>query len=109
MTYEMTKKRLSTDQSLLKNHLRIVFTFSKVKVQALSKARKSRGKYQCARCRDLFTKQNVEVDHILGFDPKKKFDNLTAYGKALIERFFEEENLQVLCRFCHRQKTGGWE
>lgn len=77
------------------------------------KARVERGKYLCASCNQVVPNSvkddkgkrinNVYVDHIIPVvDPKEGFVN----WDTLISRLFcEEDNLQVLCRSCHLQKT----
>ena len=55
--------------------------------------------YGCAKCKGTFPQREVQVDHI------------TPIGKGLtwnrfIEALFcEAENLQVLCKVCHKEKT----
>lgn len=76
------------------------------------KARVSRGIYKCAGCGEhvpASTKdgrkrvQNVFVDHINPIvDPEKGFENWDTF----IERLFcEEDNLQLLCKACHDDKS----
>lgn len=59
--------------------------------------------YKCARCAKLFVATGVQVDHILPVvDPKTGFSTWDVF----IDRLFcEKENLQVLCRPCHKEKT----
>lgn len=59
--------------------------------------------YVCAGCDQEFTSTNIEVDHIVPVvDPKKGFKDWNTYIKRL---FCEKQNLQVLCKPCHKQKT----
>jgi 5-methylcytosine-specific restriction endonuclease McrA len=59
--------------------------------------------YRCAACRKHFVAADVQVDHIVPVvDPKKGFVSWDVF----IERMFVEiENLQVLCKPCHKVKT----
>lgn len=79
---------------------------------AVKKARKERGMYECASCKQVKSKteiidgkrvNNCNVDHIDPIvDPEVGFRNWDEY----IERMFvEEDKLQVLCHLCHEEKT----
>lgn len=59
--------------------------------------------YRCAMCSGEFVAKEVQVDHIEPVvDPTEGFVSWEAY----IDRMFcEEENLQVLCKPCHKIKT----
>jgi len=59
--------------------------------------------YKCAKCKKHFVATNVQVDHVLPVvDPKVGFVGWDSF----IDRIFcEIENLQVLCKPCHKVKT----
>ena len=59
--------------------------------------------YKCAKCKKLFVAADVQVDHVLPVvDPKVGFIGWDSF----IDRIFcEIENLQVLCKPCHKVKT----
>jgi 5-methylcytosine-specific restriction endonuclease McrA len=59
--------------------------------------------YKCAKCKKLFVAADVQVDHVQPVvDPKKGFVGWDVY----IDRMFcEIENLQVMCKPCHKIKT----
>lgn len=55
--------------------------------------------YRCAKCKKDFPQSNVQVDHIDPIGSCATFDEF-------VERLFcEKENLQVLCKPCHKKKT----
>jgi 5-methylcytosine-specific restriction endonuclease McrA len=55
--------------------------------------------YKCATCKKEYTSTNVQVDHIIPIGSCKSWDEF-------IERLFcEKDNLQVLCKLCHKKKT----
>lgn len=59
--------------------------------------------YRCALCQGEYTNAMVEVDHIKPIvDPKKGFTTWDTFIKRL---FCEADNLQVLCKPCHKDKT----
>jgi 5-methylcytosine-specific restriction endonuclease McrA len=59
--------------------------------------------FRCAACAGLFTSTNIQVDHIHAIiDPKIGFTNWDDVVSAM---FCEKENLQVLCKPCHKIKT----
>lgn len=71
--------------------------------EALKRARKSRGVYECAECAGLFKKKQISLDHV---SPVIE----TAIGwvnfDTFIHRLFcEPEGFQVLCDSCHSIKT----
>jgi 5-methylcytosine-specific restriction endonuclease McrA len=55
--------------------------------------------YLCASCGEEFTAKDVEVDHITPIGVDKSWDEFI-HGL-----YCEEENLQVLCKPCHKKKT----
>jgi len=59
--------------------------------------------YKCAKCKEHFVATDVQVDHVLPVvDPKVGFIGWDSF----IDRIFcEIENLQVLCKPCHKVKT----
>ena len=59
--------------------------------------------YQCASCEDFFVARDVQVDHIEPVvNPAKGFEDWWTYMNRL---YCEAENLQVLCKPCHKDKT----
>lgn len=59
--------------------------------------------YQCASCLEEFVSSEVEVDHIIPVvDPKVGFISWDDYIAKL---YCDEDNLQVLCKVCHKRKT----
>ena len=59
--------------------------------------------YKCAKCKKHFVATDVQVDHVLPVvDPKVGFVSWDLF----IDRIFcEIENLQVMCKPCHKVKT----
>lgn len=58
--------------------------------------------YKCAECDGLFSLKNVEVDHKIDAGSLKSFEDLPLFVKRL---FCSSDDLQVLCKPCHRNKT----
>lgn len=83
------------------NVLRREFLYSKQYKEALKKAERLKGYYQCASCSKSFPKINVNVDHIEPVVELTGFVDFDTYIKRL---FFGA--LQVLCKKCHQLKTG---
>jgi 5-methylcytosine-specific restriction endonuclease McrA len=58
--------------------------------------------YTCALCSKVHPSSNVQVDHILPVVAPEGFDTWGTY----IERLFcEQDNLQVVCKPCHKKKS----
>lgn len=59
--------------------------------------------YRCVECTGVFVAAGVQVDHIEPVvDPVKGFISWDVY----IDRLFcEIDNLQVMCKICHKAKT----
>ena len=59
--------------------------------------------YKCVTCDGIFVAADVQVDHVLPVvDPKVGFVSWDMF----IDRIFcEIENLQVMCKPCHKVKT----
>jgi len=58
--------------------------------------------YKCAKCRKLYPSSNVQVDHII---PVVGPEGFTSFDTYIDRLFCSEDNLQVLCRECHKEKT----
>lgn len=59
--------------------------------------------YQCATCKKEFSSKDVQVDHIEPVvDPKEGFKTWDEFISRL---FCSKENLQVLCKECHKIKS----
>lgn len=59
--------------------------------------------FTCARCAGEFVACDVQVDHIKPIiDPEVGF---TSWDDVVNKMFCEKENLQVLCKDCHKKKT----
>lgn len=59
--------------------------------------------YTCAACNKLYVATDVQVDHIKPVvDPKKGFVSWDSFIDCM---FCEIENLQVMCKPCHKIKT----
>lgn len=66
-------------------------------------ARRERGKYQCAMCKELFSAKECQVDHRNPVvDIIKGWESWDVY----IDRLFcDVENLDLLCKNCHESKS----
>lgn len=75
----------------------------KPRQEAYTKARKERGKYECANCHNLYGPKEIDMDHVHPVVPLKEgFTDLNAYIDRLLP---EVDGWQVLCKTCHMAKT----
>ena len=59
--------------------------------------------YECASCNGFFVARDVQVDHIEPVvAPDEGFKDWWTYINRL---YCEADNLQVLCKPCHKEKT----
>lgn len=73
-----------------------------------SLAKKNAVWFRCAVCQKLFKPTELEIDHITPVGPapgtRNAPDNLT-WEQFLEKMFCGPENLQCVCKTCHRKKT----
>lgn len=71
--------------------------------KALKLAKDFYGLYKCASCKKKFERKAIQVDHI---NPIVPISAWVFNWDDYIERMFcSADNLQVLCKPCHKQKT----
>jgi len=58
--------------------------------------------YRCAGCGEEFVATEIEVDHII---PIASTDGFTTWDTFIERLFCDSDNLQVLCKACHKEKT----
>lgn len=59
--------------------------------------------YRCAKCRLVFSRKGVSIDHIKPVvDPKRGYRSLDEYA---IRMFCSADGFQILCKVCHDAKT----
>lgn len=58
--------------------------------------------YKCNTCKQWFAEKLINVDHIVGAGSLNCADDLPGFVNRL---FCEQDNLQVLCKTCHDEKT----
>ena len=81
-----------------------------VKHQALKEARRNsqsankrlKYEYQCNVCKEWFRGDEVQVDHKKPAGSLRDYKDLPLFVENL---FCEPDNLQVLCKPCHKTKT----
>jgi 5-methylcytosine-specific restriction endonuclease McrA len=86
----------------LKNAKRDVY------IKGKTKDKIRRVKYVCCGCGYLFDKKQVEVDHCVPVIPLAglpKVDDLPDFNVYIARLFCSVENLQVVCKPCHKTKS----
>jgi 5-methylcytosine-specific restriction endonuclease McrA len=94
----------------IRSALRRAWSKYPVKYQALNAARRpsqledkrTKWEYQCNCCNEWFKSVDVQVDHIQSAGTLTEYEHLPAFVERL---FCEVDNLQVLCKPCHKAKT----
>ena len=71
---------------------------------ATKRARVGWGIFKCELCGGLVSPQEKKLDHIVPvIDPLVGFDGFGRYVERL---FVREDSFQVICTWCHLEKTG---
>lgn len=86
----------------LTRRLRRISLYWPERTKALAKARIERGKYLCAKCKGIFSRKEVHVDHI---KPIVEFDGFKDWDQYISSLFCSAKKLQILCKPCHKEKT----
>lgn len=94
----------------IRSALRRAWTRYPVRYQAMDKAKqpytgkdkRTKWVYKCKQCKELFKSTEVQVDHIKPAGTLKDYKDLPSFVQNL---FCEADNLQVLCKECHKEKT----
>jgi 5-methylcytosine-specific restriction endonuclease McrA len=95
--------------SFIRSALRRAWVKYPVRYQALQAARRpytgkdkrTKWEYRCNLCNSWFKTKDVEVDHIEECGSLKNYRDLMGFCKRL---FCELDNLQVVCKPCHKAK-----
>lgn len=70
---------------------------------ATQRARRARGRYECALCRKAIGNGEKKLDHIFPVvDPGRGF---VSFDEFITRLFVTAEGWQVLCKPCHDRKT----
>ena len=92
----------------IRTALRKAFSRYPVKYAVLNDAKRTvtgkrhKYEYKCCECKGWFKSTEVQVDHIIPCGSLKTFDDLPRFVSTL---FCESDNLQVICKPCHKAKT----
>ena len=95
--------------SMIRSALRALTVYRWKPIQlALNKSRRRAKRkrvtyeYLCCECKEWYPKKDVQVDHKIPAGQLRSFDELGDFARRL---FCEEDDLQVMCRNCHKHKT----
>lgn len=63
--------------------------------------------YECAHCKENHPSKNVQVDHVtpIGKQPPWPPNGDGSWDRYISRVFCTQENLQVLCKPCHKTKS----
>jgi 5-methylcytosine-specific restriction endonuclease McrA len=70
--------------------------------EALKRARRARNEYECAHCKKIFGRKDVQIDHI---EPVVKLQGFTSWDDYITRMFCPVEGYQILCKEDHDIKT----
>jgi len=64
--------------------------------------KRTKFEYECVECKGRFKGVDVQVDHIVPAGSLNKYTDLPSFVERL---FCEADNLQIMCKECHKKKT----
>ena len=117
MAKKARKKPKFNQNSAVRSAIRRIFSRSPHIIEKLNKARRERPWYKqdgtmakkprveflCSSCDEWFMKKDIQVDHeIPVIDPVRGFEDWNTFVDRL---FCDPDNLNVLCKTCHKVKT----
>lgn len=71
--------------------------------RVMVKARRDRGKYECAICHSIVGNRDIQMDHK---EPVLLVDKgFTTFDEYIERLFCDEDGYQAICRTCHDIKT----
>ena len=71
--------------------------------EAFKRARRDRGFYECASCKNLFGRKEVHADHIKPVVNVKT--GFTTYDNYIESLLCDVSNYAIICHNCHSSKT----
>lgn len=97
------KKKLPNKITFAKGALRRASLMWAPINQCRINARRERGKYECAMCKELFNNKEIQIDHINPvIDIIKGF---TTWDDYIDRLFCDIDGLAALCKTCHAAKS----
>lgn len=61
--------------------------------------------FECSKCRNAFIQKEIQVDHIEPVIPVDKKTEDLDWNTVIDRMFCGSDNLQVLCKPCHKEKS----
>ncbi len=100
------KKSKTSVLSKCRSALRKIWLYSELRKNALARARKARGMYQCEKCYTFCTRHEIEADHVIPATQPEGLRSLRDLGE-FAERLLGVplEGIMCLCVQCHSAKT----
>ena len=94
------------NKSRLRSAIRREWLYSELRKRTLARARKSRGVYECEKCKAIVDTHNIEVNHIQKVTPPDGLNTGNDWG-IFIDRllYCGESGVEAICSTCHAQIT----
>lgn len=112
----MKKPDNAKERNLLKGAIRRIFSRSDLRRQCIERAivpgyydpKRKAVKFwvKCAACGKMEAKSNMEADHIEPVVPVDSTLEDMTWTEVVERQWCDVENLQPVCKPCHRRKTG---
>ena len=106
------KPPLYPNKNIIKGALRRVFTRTPLvrevleeSVHPTKKGVRGGKQYVCAECKNAFPGNQVQADHRIPVVPLDKTIHDLDYNQIVERIFCKKQNLQVLCKDCHKEKS----
>jgi len=89
-------------QNYLERSIKRVWNWYPPKSEARKRAQVGKDLFECASCGDGFARKETHVDHI---EPVIPLSGWVDWNMFIARLFCSVDNLQVLCKACHKEKT----
>ena len=68
------------------------------------KGKRKRVSFQCNHCKENFSKSDIDIDHVVPIG-KGVYNSISDLERFISLVYCSHDNLQVLCKQCHKVKT----
>lgn len=102
-THDLGTKTKSEFFGLFRSAIRKIWMYSKIRQEAVRRAKVAPNQYLCSNCNDRFKSNEIEVNHKYSCGSLREFEDFSPFISAMFQE--DLDALEVLCKPCHREFT----